>query len=51
MDIKHSHHLKDADVADFDRAAGLIADGRALRARVFARLRARAFRLARKDKP
>ena len=42
--MKHERHLNDADRSDLETAAFMVAEGRALRRRVFTRLRARAFR-------
>ena len=45
--MKHESHLKENDRADLERASCLTLEGKELRRRVFARLRARAFRAAR----
>lgn len=42
--MKYEHLLDDKDRADLERAAALVVEGKALRKRVMARLRARAFR-------
>jgi len=45
--MKHSEHLTDQDRADLRKAAELVEEGKALRKRVFSRLRARAHRAKR----
>ena len=46
--MKHENHMTDADRADLETAANMMAPGRKLRRQVLARLRARAFRQRRK---
>jgi len=42
--MKHDRFLKPEDQRDLDEAASLVENGKSLRQRVFARLRARAWR-------